>query len=183
MKIKFPKTERILSLSAMIVSILTLIIFIYQTNIINRQSKLSVKPRLSFGITQTTGDSIVSFTQWVKNKGLGPAIVQKANILYKKEQYKLDFDAFAIKKFPQIEEYGNIAETASVEDYTTLSSNETLVIYKFDIPITKLPQLTKYLELDPISLNPKWKFTIQYTSMYEDSVWEINNTDNVPLEE
>lgn len=68
MKCKLPKTDRLVGISAMIISLLTLIIFTYQTNVIRKQSKLSAKPRLSFITSQTVIDSLVIFEQTLTNK-------------------------------------------------------------------------------------------------------------------
>ena len=55
--------DRILGISAMVISLLTLAIFIYQTDIMRVQSKLSVKPRLDFTTNQGGTDSIIVFKE------------------------------------------------------------------------------------------------------------------------
>lgn len=182
MKIKLPKTDRLLGVSAMIISVLTLIIFIYQTNIINRQSKLSVKPRLSFSQIQSVNDSIVTIQQVIINKGLGPAIIKKSKIIFENKSYPLDFDEFIFKEYSDVEEYGDLIFTSSILEYTTISPNETSTIYKFQVPQSKVPKIIEYFGLDSLNVDTKWQFYVEYTSMYEDQTWKINSITNKPVE-
>lgn len=174
MKIKFPKTDRLIGLSAMIISILTLIIFIYQTNIINTQSKLSVKPRLSLSSIESTKDSIVIFEEAIQNKGLGPAIVKKASIEYKGETFPLDFDEFISRKFPEHEKYVDLLQTSGISENSTILQNETITIYKMEIPMSKLSEVVKYFEVDLENMEPSWNFELVYSSLYEDETWKAN---------
>ena len=99
-KFKLPTTDRLLGISAMIISILTLLIFIFQTHIMYKKSKLSVKPSLFFEQEYEEVDSVTrSFTETVTNKGLGPAIIQDSKLSYQNEDYLLDFDDFIKKSF------------------------------------------------------------------------------------
>lgn len=63
MPFKKISTDRLLGTSAMVINVLTLIIFIYQTDIMRLQSKLSVKPRLDFTTNQGGNDSLISFQE------------------------------------------------------------------------------------------------------------------------
>lgn len=180
-KSKLPQTNRIVGISAMIISLLTLIIFIYQTNIISKQSKLSVKPRLSFNKSQTIIDSLVIFEKTLTNKGLGPAIIHNSILSYQKEDYALDFNAFVSNKFPDIEKYGNLASTTSISSGTSISPNETIIIYKFEAPLKNIPEIMKYLNIDSNSYDPNWNFELIYSSIYEDIQWNINDDKNLPI--
>ena len=46
--IKNIKSEQIIAISAMVVSLLTLILFVYQISLQHKESRLSVAPRVSF---------------------------------------------------------------------------------------------------------------------------------------
>lgn len=73
LKIKW-NSERILSLSAMSISFITLIIFIYQTNLMSKQNYLSILPYLQ---TSTSNDGEnMRFSLSVLNHGVGPAIIE-----------------------------------------------------------------------------------------------------------
>jgi len=181
MKIKLPETDRLLGVSAMIISVLTLIIFIYQTSIINQQSKLSVKPQLSFILIQAENDSIMSFEQIVKNKGLGPAIIKNTSIYYDKKTYSIDFENFVFEKFPEVEKYVELKKNTNIIEGGIISSNESITVYKIELKKSKISDVFKYLDFDTQNVEPKWQLEIEYTSMYEDEIWKINDTENTPM--
>lgn len=185
MKIKFPKTDRILGVSAMVISILTLIIFIYQTEIINEQSKLSVKPHLSFHLNQTGNDSLITFTQTLTNKGLGPAIIKEAHIIFKENEFPLYVDLFLSNTYPNLDNYASLISSTGLINYTIISPNETVVLYSLQVPVQSLSEFLNYLEINENDVNgtPNWNFEIGYTSMYEDELWSIDDKTNVPTME
>ncbi|MDC7998382.1 hypothetical protein [Gilvibacter sediminis] len=182
-KLKLPKTDRLIGLSAMLISLLTLIIFVYQTNIISKQSKLSVKPRLSFSSSETTIDSLVIFEQSITNKGLGPAIVNTANIVFEGKTYPLDFGTFVFEKFDKLETLGILRQTSGLDNGTTLSPNDRIVIFEFEAPLKNVPQIIKYLKLNPENYDPQWNFHLKYSSIYEDEKWVVDDKINLPKRE
>jgi len=174
-KIVLPSTDRLLGLSAMLISLLTLIIFMYQTSIINEQSRLSVKPMLAFNSIQSiSSDSVISFSQILKNKGLGPAIISKSKIIYKEKEYQLDFEAFFNKVYPKIEDYGELITVNSVLEKGILSSGEDNVLFSYRTKISEVPKLLAYLQIHDMEEELPWEIKINYTSMYEEE-WKASN--------
>lgn len=86
LKIKW-NSERVLSISAMAISFITLIIFIYQTNLMRRQNHLSIMPYLMLSTTNDSGNS--TFEINLKNHGVGPAIIESVAIAYRGKRYDL----------------------------------------------------------------------------------------------
>ena len=80
-------SEKWLSISAISISFLTLIIFIYQTNLLSKQNSLSILPYLAISISENKGENkfVVSF----QNHGVGPAIIESVTLKYKGETYDL----------------------------------------------------------------------------------------------
>ena len=78
-------SERILSLSAMSISFITLIIFIYQTNLMSRQNDLSILPYLQ--VSESVDGETNSFMISLRNHGVGPAILESVIIEYDGERY------------------------------------------------------------------------------------------------
>ena len=72
-KIKW-NSDKLLSLSAISISFITLIIFIYQTNIMSRQNYISIMPYLDLSTTNDVSD--YHFELNLKNHGVGPAIIE-----------------------------------------------------------------------------------------------------------
>lgn len=176
MSIKKLNTERILGVSAMIISILTLIIFIYQTNIMREQSKLSVKPRLDFTTNFDQKDSIVIIKEVIENKGLGPAIIDSIYFNYKGDLYPVDIETFLKKQLPKLLEIGYLPQHATLGKGTTISQNEEKTIFTYHIPMSKVEDLYAYLGMSSEDDNP-FPIEVIYTSIYEDEFWKMDNND------
>lgn len=69
---KFWSSEKLIGLSALFVSLLTLAVFIYQTNLIRKQQYMSVYPYLSLGNKYS---GTMQYEYVVKNEGIGPAMI------------------------------------------------------------------------------------------------------------
>ena len=169
-------TDRILGISAMVISILTLVIFIYQTDIMRVQSKLSVKPRLDFTTNLGGNDTIISYQEVIENKGLGPAILDSIYFVYKDKRYFLDIENLLKKELPKVLEYGYLSQHATMARGTTLSPNEERPIYTYLIPANKLDSLYGYLGIADADENP-FPIEVIYTSIYEDEYWKMDNND------
>lgn len=85
-KIKW-NSERLLSLSAMTLSVITLFIFIWQTNLMSRQNYLSIMPYLQFSVLDDENEK--SFGLSLKNHGVGPAILESVILEYQGKRYDL----------------------------------------------------------------------------------------------
>lgn len=172
-------TDRILGISAMVISILTLLIFIYQTNIMRVQSKLSVKPRLDFTINQSGSDSVAVFQQVIENKGLGPAIIDTIYFRYNGELFALDTEKFLKKQLPKLLEYGYLSQHATLGSGTTLTPEEERPIFTYQLPVENLDSVFTYLNITPEDDIP-FPIEVIYTSIYEDEHWKVSTNDSQP---
>lgn len=77
MRKKLISNELLIGIAAMIISLSTLFVFIYQTNLIRKQQYMSVYPHLSF-IHMTPGSLDYRFI--LRNQGIGPAFISAINI-------------------------------------------------------------------------------------------------------
>ena len=84
-------TEKIVSFTAMLVSLTTVIIFIYQTNLLRQQNYISILPYLI--VSSTNNEAEYTFEINLENQGVGPAIIESVEIFYKGVRYGLeDYD-------------------------------------------------------------------------------------------
>ena len=84
-------SDKLLSLFAMGISFITLIIFIYQTNLMSRQNFISIMPYLDLSTTNDIANNIFELN--LKNHGVGPAIIESVELAYKGKRYELaDYD-------------------------------------------------------------------------------------------
>ncbi len=164
-------TEKTIGLSAMLISLLTLVIFIYQTNIIREQSRLSVTPRIAFNTSLDTPDSISLFSYYIVNKGLGPAIIETIEIIHENNRYKLDFQDFVKKTYPNFNDYGTIIQNMSLDPGVTLSEKENLKFFTFNFPLKKRESIFKYLKMKDEGELP-FDIEVIYSSIYGEK-WKV----------
>lgn len=105
-------TEKIVSITAITISIVTLIIFVQQTQIMKRQNYLSILPYLA--ISTTTNEQAKTFELNLINQGVGPAIIESVTFIYEGERYDLvDYDHYMLNflqdKIPALDSLENIS--------------------------------------------------------------------------
>ena len=173
-------TDRLLGISAMVISILTLVIFIYQTDIMRVQSKLSVKPRLDFTTNQGAVDSILHLQEVIENKGLGPAIIDSIYFRYQGKAYALDPEKFILAEFPKLLEYGYFSQHATLGRGTALTPEEERSIFIYRFPSQNWENILDYMEMEE---EDDWPFSLEviYTSIYEDELWKVTTLDSEPV--
>lgn len=80
-------SEKALSLSAMFISFITLMIFIYQTNLMRRQNYISILPYLQISTSNNAEHHVYELN--LKNHGVGPAIIEKVTMQIQGQSYDL----------------------------------------------------------------------------------------------
>ncbi len=180
MKFKKIATDRILGISAMLISLLTLIIFIYQTNIMRRQSKLSVKPRLDFSTNFSGNDSLIVMEEVIENRGLGPAIIDSIRFIYKSKSYPLDVEKLLQSQLPKLLEYGYLSQHATLSQGSTLMPGEEKPIFTYKLPVKNLDSVYNYLDITSEDSSP-FPVEVIYTSIYEDERWKAHSNQNQPI--
>jgi len=79
-----------MSLSAMVIGLGTLAVFIFQTNLIGKQQYMSVYPHLSIQYSYTLNE----FGYYLQNKGIGPAIIKSVEIVTDSGEEFNDIDKY-----------------------------------------------------------------------------------------
>ena len=82
---KFWNADKIVSISAILISLGTMGVYIYQTHLIQKQQYASVMPYL-MATTSRYGED--HFSVELHNDGLGPAFVEEVNVYYLGKKYK-----------------------------------------------------------------------------------------------
>jgi hypothetical protein len=94
---KFWSADKIVSFSAIFISLCTLIIFIYQTNLIQKQQSASVMP---FVELYSSGVDTGEYKLVLTNNGTGPAFIRGLKIKYNGETYNADPAGFLRNVLP-----------------------------------------------------------------------------------
>ena len=159
--------DRAIGLTAMLISLLTLLAFGFQTYVVHQQGRLSVTPRLEFGSSLNIADSLVTYTFSVRNKGIGPAIIKQANILHNGEAWSADPEHFYESNFPELFELGYFDRLSTLSPDQAISQGETLelMINTFNEDLSEV--LREYLQMGDSDY--PLRLRLEYASIYEDS--------------
>ena len=174
--------DRIVSISAIIVSVGTLLLILYQTNLIQKHQKASVMPSLFIGYG-VSGEDDIKETIWVSNQGLGPAFIENVNIIHEGEIYNTD-------------PYGYISTIESNDKSTYINrlnsgriipANEGITIYEKITDSTSKIVISNFFafsyEIDRMPTHNINKAVIEivYKNVYGDK-WKIRSNQTTPTE-
>jgi hypothetical protein len=95
MKIRWD-TDRIVSLSAMVVGVGSLAIILYQTQLMREQQRASVLPYLMIAVQSSNESTYLT----VRNGGIGPALLDDVRVRYKGRDYVGDPYDFFVAQYP-----------------------------------------------------------------------------------
>ena len=98
MKHSFWNTEKIVSVSAIFISAITLYVTFEQLNVSREQQRLSVLPYLSMGNYYTGSPN---YKLVIQNDGIGPAFIESITVTYKGKKHEMDLISFLYEEFPQ----------------------------------------------------------------------------------
>lgn len=168
MKINF-SGEKILSLSALLISICTLFVFLYQTSLIRKQQYLSVYPHLEMG-NYYTGS--LNYTYGLRNTGIGPAIISEIRVKEKGKIVASDVAEYVSSK---------LEKKDSVWYSHSNLAKGMLIPEKEDIELIAATGKTYHSaeKLHSILNNEDLMIEIEYKSIYEES-WMATNHDRQP---
>lgn len=166
-------SDRVVSFSAIFISLLTLVIFIYQTNLMRKQNFLSILPYLSVdtSINHVQG----TFTLELKNLGIGPAIIESRKIKNEEKWMDIDFVDF-LQNFIQQDSSISIRSTTLTKG-TAIPANSSLILIKVFMSPEKFPDfMAKFENLQANGID----YEIIYRSIYDEK-WKINSSTDLPI--
>ncbi|WP_143542357.1 hypothetical protein [Robiginitalea sediminis] len=174
MKGSFWTTDKIVSLVAMGISLLTLVIFVRQTDIIEQQSHLSVMPYLRL---EMSNDNQNHFTKMeLFNYGVGPAIIESRELYYKGQWLDMEFADFFRSKVPEMQEITLVANANLAPGQAIPSGGTRLLLQMCD---TQECHRRLFIAMQALQ-EGDFDYRIRYRSIYGDR-WEIRSGQSEPL--
>lgn len=164
---KFWNADKFVSLAAMVVSVGSLFVIIYQTNLIRTQQYASVLPYLRMGSANQKESVEIQIT----NSGLGPAFIKDIRMQYKGQIYHKGL-FYMYREF--FAENGIEIFTNDISVGDVIPANETIVLMRVSKDLQSIYDFIKYLD------DEDTKFAIEYASVYDER-WELNEQSNVPV--
>ncbi len=133
-------SDKILSIAAIFISICTLFVFLYQTNLIRKQQYKSVYPYLAF---QHYGTNTENYKFILENKGIGPAIIKSIEVKTTNGELFKDINPYLNSR---------LQKTDTISFYHTDLSEGMLISANEKIELIKLndQKLTSSLRLSEI---------------------------------
>jgi len=174
-KKKFWTSEKIVAFSAMFISVLTLYIFIRQTNLIETQNHLSTMPYLLFDASQNGEENIFSID--LVNYGVGPVIIENMRIFYKGESYEMGTVEFFQKNIPEMERDSiNVMNYSSIRQGIAIPANGRRNIVTIG---GSEKNYRDFLKIFSKIQGEGFNYQIKYKSIYNDH-WQIESKSNIP---
>lgn len=166
---RFWNSDKILSFTAILISLLTLVVFLYQTNLMRKQQLLSVLPYLAIG---NYGLGTSNFTLVLQNDGIGPAFIEDQKIIYLDSTYHMDLPGFLYAHVPAMDSLSNISYS-NIYPGKMIPPNEKIELLRVNESIEdelKLLRLLEALEID---------YEIHYRSIYNER-WVLRSGETSP---
>jgi len=166
-KKKFWTSDKILSLSAMFMSACTLLVLIYQTNLMRKQQYLSVYPYL-----QLMNYGVPTYNFTLTNNGVGPALIKAVRVHYQGEVYETDLASYLLR---------TISPKDSIDFTHSNIFKGQLIPPNMPIPIVQLVGEDKVGEgkLRKLINDDKLDFEIEYASIYGER-WVFSKKNTIP---
>ncbi len=178
-KMKFKwNSEKILSISALFISFTTLIIFVYQTNLMRKQNYTSIMPYLELSITNDNEGN--TFTLSLDNHGIGPAIIESVIMDYKDEEYNLsDFEDHLYSFLSSMEP---VLDSINTISFSTLDVGMAIPANS-QYPVLSVKNSKEGYQLITSTINRMleegWRYEIIYKSIQNER-WVIHNDTQGP---
>jgi hypothetical protein len=171
-------SEKLLSISAMAISFITLMIFIYQTNLMRRQNYLSIMPYLS--ISTSNSPAAFRYSISVQNNGVGPAIIESVTFYSGNKSYDLKDFGDEVHRF--LKTQNPIFDSLTTVSFGTL--NRGLAIpANSDYLILGVQGAKRDYDLMHTELNRMLEDGLDYEIVYksiQDEYWVLRNDSEGP---
>ncbi len=176
--------DRIVSISAIIVSLATVFMILYQTNLMRQEQKSSVMPSLmiGYGANSDTLNKVVNERIWIENRGLGPAFIHKILISDSLGEHQVDLHEY----FENINSNKNEVGVRRIFPGLIIPKNDGMTLYQKYSDSTSNVILGKYFKYPyktgnlPNTESPVAEIIIYYTNVYGDQ-WKIESHRSVPI--
>lgn len=172
-------TEKILGISAMSISFITLIIFVYQTNLMSKQNYLSILPYLQVSTSNNTAEQ--SFTISLLNHGVGPAIIESATMIHNGNRndladYKNEILPYLVSIKPSLDSIQHFS-SSTIEKGIAIPANSNYTLLK-------IKESQKDYKIFTTSLNQLQQDGLQFEIVYksiQNERWMISNNSDGPV--
>lgn len=162
-------SDKIFSVSAFIISVATLATLVYQSQIMREHQEKTSFPKLE--LWNNNYDR--KYQLELKNTGLGPAILESIQVIYKDSTYNMDPARFAYH-------YGDTLEGSYPLGTSTLKAGRVIEPGVKVWPINITYDSIRSHPIAHIFRSVEAEVVIRYSSVYEHQ-WELKGTGSTPV--
>ena len=175
-------TDRIVSVSAILISLATLFLIFYQTNLIRKEQKASVMPSLTIGYSVDGKNGKIMESVWITNQGLGPAFIDHVQILEGESVYDTDPYGYLSKMNAknEISFINRIVPGRIIPVNTRVTALEKKTDSASAIILSNLFEYSYDIPQMPTDQMQKAVIEIQYRNVYGDR-WSIRSDQTSPV--
>lgn len=171
-------SDKIVGISAIGISFITLLIFLYQTNLMRKQNHLSILPYVAISITDNPANATYRLS--LINHGVGPAIIDQVVLKYKGEiidmaQYDNVMLEFLKDRHPHLDSLKAFSY-ATLEKGMAIPANTTYTVLEAKQSARDYAILKDALEG---MIEQGLYFEIYYSSIQQEH-WRISNATKGP---
>lgn len=161
--------DRIVSISAILMSLMTLVVLIVQTNMIRNQQRSSVYPHMMIG---NQGYGSENYKLVVSNNGIGPAIVESVEVIYEDSVYQMDLPTFLYANVKPMDTLENILHSNIYPGMLVPAEKKINVFEIVNDKSTALALIEMVAEIE-------FEMVIIYKSIYEER-WKLSTNNGIP---
>jgi hypothetical protein len=171
LKPKFWNADKIVSFSAILISLATMGVYIYQTHLIQKQQHATVMPYLRMGYSYDSD----RFDFIIYNEGVGPAFIEEVNIYYDGKKYKdMDISDFMLEEY-----YKKDIALSSGLSYANVNKNGLFAAGKNRTLLSCQKSVEKTHKLQDLFFKEKVRMEVIYSSLYGEK-WIVSKVDERP---
>ena len=158
-KPQFWNADKIVSFSAILISLATMAIYLYQTHLIQKQQHASVMPYLRMEYAYYPD----GFDFRVSNEGLGPAFIEEVNTYYKGKKYaNTDISNFYMYTYSKIDTTINSMNLDNINESMLMPAGKIKNLFWRHNDVKMAPKLYQLFSSNDLLLE------IKYSSIYGD---------------
>lgn len=170
-------SEKIISSSAILISLMSLFALFYQTNIMREEQELQrraqLKSTMPYLMIANSNYGGPNYSIILSNKGIGPAIIDSTTIFYEDSAYQMDIPTFLYQEVPELSKINNIYHSNIIPGQL-ISPGESIEIFKVDNAQESADQFLELLSLY------NFDYRLVYRSVYDER-WALTSERFFPV--
>ncbi len=170
-KQNFINSDKIVSFTAIIISLGTLVVLFYQTELMREHQRLSHLPYL---IMVNEGSYSPNYKLVIRNQGIGPAFIESSTVHHNGKSYDMDLPNFLYEYIPAMDSVDNLGHS-NIFPGLMVPANEVIPILEVDNSLETFEQLFAiFAQEDSLS------FEFVYRSVYNER-WRVSTETVIPV--